>query len=792
MTRASTTSGDVPRPGGDGTGGEERGTSRRRFLTYLVAAPTLVVAGQWVAAESGAVPSAAAAIPTPPGPAELVDLGDLLNIAMLPTANLITLSIGEDGVARFALHRAEVGQGISTTVAMIIAEELDLPLDRVEVTLADSRPELVFNQLTGGSSSVRTIYDPVRRLAATARARMLETASAVSGVPAGLLSISDGVVSSADGSYTGTFAGLAAAAAGTLTGIASGNTAAPKDPADYRLLGTPQTRQDARAIVTGAKKYTSDLDVPGALPVFVRRAPTIGGTPRSVDNEAEVRAVPGVVDIAVIPTGVAVVAETFGQALDGLNALRVTWNPGPVDGQSDETIRRELRAISLPLTVPPLLSQTVEAEFDWAFASHAPMETNHAVADVRSDRAEIWGSFKTPIIAQQAIAIALGLPQDRVVVHCVDAGGSFGRHLFYDAPLEAALVSRATGRPVKLMWTRADDVRHGRAAPATHHKVRATVVLGQVATFEHRVASVETDTRHGLGEVFSATAASLPAPLNAGNYSVAQSLFLTAIASPYDFGVTTQLLNETPLRFNTASFRSVYSYKTRGVEEVLVDEIAARLGQDPVAFRRATLKDERFRAVLDRVATEGRWGRRMAPGTAQGVAVHAEYTSCTACLVEIDTTGTRQITVHRPDGTATGTRTVPAPRVTRATIAVDVGRALNPRGLQAQMIGGLTDAISLVLRAGLHVVDGRILEGSYSEFHYARQDETPPEVDVIVMPPTGEPGGAGELGLPAAVGAVVNAYARATGTRPRRFPIAFDIDFPPRPASLSPQPPYKA
>lgn len=783
LTLVSTTSGDDT-PAGEQDG---RPTSRRRFLTYLVAAPTLVVAGQYVTAGT-----AAAAIPSLPGPAELVDLGDLLIAAALPTSNLISLSVGEDGVARFALHRAEVGQGISTTAAMLIAEELDLPLSQVVVTLADARPELIFNQVTGGSNSVRAIYGPIRALAATARARMLDTASRVSGVPVALLSIRDGVISSLNGSYNGTYGGLAVAAAGSLTTIASGNAAAPKDPADFTLVGTPQNRQDARDIVTGAKKYTMDLAVAGAMPVLVRRAPTIGGTPRAVTNEAAVRAVPGVLGIAVIPTGVAVMAETFGQALDGLNALQVTWNAGTVDAETDETIRQKLRRTALPLAVPPLLAQTVEADFDWAFASHAPMETNDAIADVRGDRAEIWGSFKTPIIALQTIAAALGLPQDRVTVHCVDAGGSFGRHLFYDAPVEAALISKALGRPVKLKWTRADDMRHGRGAPATFHRLRATVLLGQVATFEHRVASVETDARHGLGEILTATAAQLPAPLNLGNYSVAQTLFLTTVASPYNFGVTTQLLNELPLRFNTASFRSVYSYKTRGVEEVLVDEIAARLRKDPVALRREALKDARFRAVLDRVATDGQWGRAMPPGTAQGIAFHAEYTSCTACLVEVDVTRTTQITLYRPDGTPNGTRTVPAPRVTRATIAVDVGRALNPRGLQSQMIGGLTDAISLVFRAGLHVDRGRVLEGSYSEFHYARQSDTPPEVNVVVMPPTGEPGGAGELGLPAAVGAVINAYARATGTKPRRFPINFDIDFPPRPASLSPQPPFKA
>ena len=762
------------------------GHSRRRFLTYLVAAPTLVVAGQYLG--TGA---AEAAVPSPPAPADLVDLGDLLNAAALPTSHLISLTFTPDGVVHFALHRQEVGQGMTTVVAMLIAEELDVPLDKVVVTLADARPELIFNQLTGSSNSIRGIYGPVRTLAATARARMLDAASKASGVPAALLSIKDGVISTADGSYTGTYGGLAVAAAGTLTTIASGNTAATKDPKDFRIVGTPVTRRDARDIVTGAKKYTLDLVVPGAKPVYVRRPPTINGTVVRVNNTAAVKAIPGVIDIAVIPTGVAVMADTFGQALDGLNALDVTWGPGTVDGENDDTIRAKLRQTALPLAVPGLLDLHVDAEFDWAFASHAPMETNDAIADVKPGRAEIWGSFKTPIIAQQTIAGQLGLPQNAVTVHCVDSGGSFGRHLFFDAPLEAALVSKALGRPAMLKWTRTDDVRHGRAAPASYHRMRATLLLGNVATFEHRVASVETDFRHGLGEILTATATQLPSPLNLANMSISQTLFETTITSPYNYGVVTQALFENPVQFHTGSFRSVYSYATRGSEEIMADEIAAKLGKDPVAFRMETLKDPRYQAVLKAVADAGQWGKAMPKGTAQGVGVHTEYGSCTACLVEIDVTKTKTINVYTADGSPAGTKTVPAPRVTKATIAVDVGRALNPRGLQSQMIGGLTDAISLVFRAGLHINKGAPLEGSYSEFHYARQADAPLSVNVIVMPPTGEPGGAGELGLPAAVGAVANAYARATGTKPRRFPINFDIDFPPRPPSLSPQPPFR-
>ena len=738
------------------TRGEPREHSRRRFLTYLVAAPTLAVAAR-IGADTLAPGTANAAVPSLPAPAELLDLGDALILAGAPTSGLIVVTVDEAGRVGLALPRAEVGQGITTAVGMLLADELDVPLDQVDVTLADARPELVFNQLTGGSNTIRSVYGPVRTAAAQARARLLAAAAARWGTTPGALTVTDGVVSGPAG-QTATYGELAAAAASPTLSVV---LASPKPASAAKVVGTPTNRVDARKMVTGQMDYTLDLDVvPGALPTMVRRPPTINGTVRSVQNAAAVRAMPGVVDVVTVPTGVAVLAETFGQALDGKEALQVTWGPGTVDGENDATIKQKLRGAALPFVVPPLLTTTVDAEFDFATVSHAPMETNSAIADVRGDRAEIWSGLKSPIVAQQTIAADLGLPQSAVTVHVTQGGGSFGRRLFFDAALEAARISKAAGKPVKLLWSRIDDTRHGRARAASFHRVRATVAAGQVLTFEHRVASVETDTTHGLGEILTAVAASLPV---GGNASFAQTIFLTTIHSPYDFGVTTQLLNEVPLQMHTGSWRSVYSANTRGAEEIVVDEIAAELGKDPLAFRREFLKQDRYRAVLDKVATEGQWGKSMPRGTAQGIAFHAEYKSCTACLVEVDATDRTR------------------PRVTRATIVADVGRPINPRGLEAQLLGGLTDAIGTTFRAGLHIDAGLPLEGSYSQFHYTRQADSPLQAQVFVMPADGEPGGAGELGVPAAVGAIANAYARATGTKPRSFPVVFPVDFDPFP-----------
>ncbi|MFZ3468480.1 molybdopterin cofactor-binding domain-containing protein [Streptomyces sp. 4.24] len=746
----------VPTEGHSRADGPE-GHSRRSFLTYLVAAPTLALVTR-AGADVLAPQPAHAVIPTLPAIADLLDLGDLFILAGAPTSALLALAVDADGTIRFRLPREEVGQGLTTAVAMLVAEELDAPLAGVRIELDDARPELLFNQLTGSSNSIRSLYGPVRQCAATARARLVAAAARRWSLPVSSLTTANGAVRAPDGRTAG-YGSLAAAAADPALIVLG---AAPKPPAKHALVGKPTSRIDARAMVTGALRYTLDLDVPGAKPCVVRRPPTLGGSVRGVANLTAVKAMPGVLHVVTVATGVAVVAETFGQALDAKAALQVTWGPGPADQLSDAQVRTKLRAATPPLLVPPLLTPYVDAEFDFAFVSHAPMETNSAVADVREDRAEIWSGLKSPIVARETIAADLGLPLDKVTVHVVQAGGSFGRRLFFDAALEAARISKACRRPVRLMWTRVDDTRHGRMRPATHHRIRATHLLGEVLSFEHRVAAAETDFRHGLGEIITATAASLP--LGIGNATLAQTLFLTTIKSPYHFGLTTQALTEVPTGVPTGSWRSVYSANTRGAEEIVVDELARATGRDPYQFRRTFLKTAAQRAVLDKAASEGGWGRAMPAGCAQGIAFHEEYKSRTACLVEIDTRDPEHI------------------RVTKAVIAVDVGLPVNPRGLEAQMIGGLTDAISTTLRAGLHLDKGLPLEGSYSQFHWAQQRDTPQDVRVFVLPATGtEPGGAGELGLPAAVGAIANAYARATGTKPRSFPLDFDVDFTPYP-----------
>lgn len=723
------------------------GLSRRRLLSYLAATPTLSVAVRVVDSIAGPDPAdaaeaAGAAGAAPAQIAGFVDFTDVLTLAALPTQHLLVVEVTTANRVVVHLPRAEVGQGITTAIALVAAEELDARLEDVDVVLEDARPELLFNQLTGGSNSVHALYEPMRLAAAGARARLVTAAAQRWGVAAGSLRTDDTTVRAPDG-RTATYGELSTAAAQVHVPAVP---VIPKRSSDFELIGRPTTRIDARDIVTGRAEYTLDLDVPGALPCLVARPPTIKGTTATVDDAAA-RAMPGVVAVARIPSGVAVVAQTFDQAERARDALQITWNPGPSVHLSDADVRQRLAARLAPFTLPPLGSLTVDRSFDFAFVPHAPMEVLTCVADVRADRAEIWFSCKSPIVAAQSVALLLGLPVDKVKVHVVRGGGSFGRRLFFDPAIEAAQISRAVGRPIRLLWTRADDMHHGRMRPASHHRARATHLLGAVRAYEHRMAAVTLDGGHGLGEILTAVGAGALG-------ATGQAMFHLSQADPYAFGVQDRLLSEVDLAFPTASWRSVYSGQVRVVDEIMVDEIARALRRDPVAFRRAKLRDARTRAVLDRVASAGSWGRSMPAGTAQGVAIHEEYKSVVAYLVEIDC------------------RDPAHPRVTKGVAAVDVGRAVNPRGLEAQVQGVLMDALSVTLQAGIHIDHGAVRESSYTDYRYGRMRHSPVQMEVHVMPPTGEPGGAGELGFPAAAAAVANAYARATGTLPRRFPIA--------------------
>jgi isoquinoline 1-oxidoreductase beta subunit len=736
------------------------GISRRRFMGYVLAGTTLIAAApQFVAPER-----AGAALPTHQ-PVDDYDLSDLLNQAAAPTSGLISITTNTDGTVSFALPRAEVGQGITTAVAMTIADEMGIGLEQVAVTLADARSELVWNQLTGGSNSMHSIFIPVRVAAAIARHELVEAAALALQEPAYDLTVVGDKVISPSGSAIdlGALAQKAAASRDRTV------QATLKSDTQFKLIGTPQKRVDGLDIVTGRKQFAADLTVANALPTMVCRPPTINGNAKRINNLVQVKAMPGITDVVLLPHtqfvagGVAVRGQTFGQCIDAIRALDVSWEPGAVGTPSESDVRAELAANELPLTPALPKANVIEETFTFNFRPGDPLEPNTAVANVTGSGAEVWSCLKSPIWCKEQLVTILGLPLNAITVHVAQGGGSFGRHLFCDAAFEAAAISQKLGKPVKLMWSRTDNFRQGRTHPMATSKVRVQYSGPNVVALDQRHTSVATDFSQGFGEVLSAMAAMLPKSNELG-YS--ESIFSLTANCPYNFGPVTQLLNEAYEynTFNTGSTRNIYSPDVITALELMVDRTAAAMKVDPYKFRQSFLRDPRLRAVLDKAAAVGNWGRAMPAGTAQGIAVHSEYKSAGACLIEIDC---RPQTVNRRIRDAcTG------PRVTKALYVTDVGLAVNPLGLEAQMMGGMMDGIANALTYSLHLKDGYFLEGSWDDAYYTREWNVPLETQVIVMPPsTGIVGGAGELGVAPAMAATACAYRRATGTTPTEFPI---------------------
>ena len=586
--------------------------TRRRFLTYIVAAPVLTVA----ATSAGALlapGTAYAVVPSPPQPENILDLGDVMVAATKQAQDLLVLEVTTDNRVVFQLPRAEVGQGVTTAVALVVADEIDARLTDVDVPLEDARQDLGTAQSTGGSSSVRSLWDPVRSIAAEARARLITAAAERGSLPADSLTARDTTVRAPDGR---------SATYGSLT-----EAAAKVDKPQYPPTRSPPTNTVSSARRRRASTHTRHRHRRGRIRTRSRRIRRLThGRPQTAHTQRQGQDTDASAALqmpgsrghpAELPSGVAVTAKTFDQALKARSAIQVSWGSGPVDGVSDADVEARLEGAIPPMTSALPLTQRVDATFSFAFVNHAPMEVGSAVADVRSDSAEVWTASQSPTGAQSAIADALGLSADQVRLHVTRGGGSFGRRLYHEPAVEAARVSQAIKRPIKLMWTRNDDMRHGRVRPRSHHRLRAVHAGGDVLVVEHRMACVELDLGSGTGQAL----------VDAGyvNPTIGTAFFNLSQSCPYNFGVVTESLNEVSYDMPTAAWRSVYSAQARTAEEILVDEIAKGLGSDPVTMRGKFLKTAEARAVLDKVTSEGEWGRSMSSGTAQGVALHAEY-----------------------------------------------------------------------------------------------------------------------------------------------------------------------
>jgi isoquinoline 1-oxidoreductase beta subunit len=717
---------------------------RRTVLKgFLVGGPTLAIA--WKVG----LPDGAGAFPVKSS--EVPDFQDLTDVLVLTgSAGYydLLIDIKPDNRVYLEVPRMEVGQGVKTSIGMLVADHLDVPFENMDITLSKAEQKRGAGQLTGGSHSVRSLWDPVRLLCAQMRGQLMAAGSQRLGVPVSELRTEDGYVIARSGgkvSY-GEISELARS-------LPPAPMAKPKSSSEFKIIGRPHHREDARRIATGTMPYALDTKVEGALPTVVALAATHGASVVSIDDAAA-KAMKGVIAVThipgmpefLIPEAVAVTAETFGIAKKAKDALKIKWSGGPMDQLSDAQIDDVMNGIIDKVTAPET-EQMIDAKFRWPYVPHAPMEPNDAVADVRGDTAEVWTGCKIPLTAHRNVATTLGLPVDKVTFNVVPSGGSFGRRLFHDPVIHAAQVSQRIGKPVKLTWMREEDIKHGRTRPVAIHHVRATTRDGDVVSFEHRQACAEMDLRHGFGDVVSQYITEY------NNAGASQYVFMHTQKLPYNTGFTAITMKDKPLAKPSGALRVVYSGQVGTINEIIMDELARMLGKDEVEFRMGLLESDRHRAVLEKVAQEGQWGRTLPAGVAQGIGLHDEYKSIVAYLMEIDTRGAE-------------------PRMTKCTVAVDVGYCVNPMGTASSLYGQAMDGFAFAFRSGLHVDNGATRESNFHEYKWGRMFDSAPEMSCHVLPTSNvTPGGIGELGVPAASAAAANAYARATGRQVRNFPI---------------------
>jgi isoquinoline 1-oxidoreductase beta subunit len=712
----------------------------------LIAGPTLAVAARLGLADgAGAFPTKTDEVP------DIQDFTDIFVSSEQPTVYDLLIQIKPDNRVYLEVPRMEVGQGIMTTIGMMVADNLDVPFESMDIALSPAEQKRGAAQITGGSHNTRVLWDPVRVICANMRGRLVTAASQQMGVPVTALRTQDGYVVATDGRKVayGQISELAA----NITPIKG--AAMPKKASEFKIIGTPHVRQNAKDIATGKPIYAMDLfSSKDYKPTVVAMAATHGASVVSIDDTAA-KAIPGVIAVThvpgmpdyLIPEAVAVTAETFGIAKKAKNALKIKWSAGPMDQLSDAQIDDLLNGIIDKVTAPDNGEGALDATFRWPYVPHAPMEENDCVADVKSDSATITGGCKVPNTAHRHIAETLGMKVEQVRFNVVPSGGSMGRRLFHDPHVHAAQVSQRLGMPVKLQWMREEGIKHGRTRPVSIHHVRATTLAGDVVSFEHRMACPEMDLRHGLGDVATGYVTEY------NNEGACQYFFTHTQKLAYKTGPTAITLKQRLLAKPTGAWRVVYSGQVGTINEIIMDELARMLGKDELDFRMQMADSDRHRAVFEKVGHEGQWGRKLPAGVAQGLGMHDEYKSIAAYLMEIDVRGKE-------------------PRMTRCTIAVDNGYCVNPTGTASNLMGQAMDGFALTFRAGLHVDNGATRESNFHDYKWSRMFDSAPEMAVHILPNSNVlPGGVGELGIPAAAAAAANAWARATGKQPRNFPL---------------------
>jgi isoquinoline 1-oxidoreductase beta subunit len=660
--------------------------------------------------------------------------------------------IGNDESVTVLVNHSEMGQGPYTSVPMLVAEELDADWSKVRFEAAPVAP--VYNhtiygiQITGGSTSTWSEWERVRKAGAAARAMLIAAAAVVWNVDPKTCGTGPGHVVHAASGRRVSYGKLAEKAAE----LKPPENVALKDPKDFRLVGRPIRRLDTPDKVNGKAIFGLDVQLPGMLVALVARPPVFGGKVKNYSAD-RARAVPGVKRVVEIPCGVAVVADGFWPAKKGREALDVVWDDGPLASLDSRTQFEQYAELAKKPGVAARkdgdtaealkkAARTFEAVYDLPYLAHATMEPINCVADVRADRCEVWVGTQFQTGDRDAAAEESGLKPEHVSLHTTLLGGGFGRKAVPDSHFvrEAVQVSKAVKAPVKVIWTREDDMRGGYYRPRAYHSVRAALdAAGSPVAWEHHVVvqSFLADTP------FAAL--------------IKDGIDETAIEGakdiPYAIPNVRVDWHEAPGGVPTLWWRSVGHSHTAFVVETLIDELAHAAGKDPLEFRRGLLGEQpRVKRVLEFVADKAGWGQPTPQGQGRGIAVHESFGSYVAHVAEVSVSDAGQVRVHR------------------VVAAIDCGPVVNPDTIRAQLEGGTAFGLTAALYGEISFEKGRVKQRNFHDYPLLRMNEMP-TVEAHIVPSTDKMGGVGEPGVPSVAPAVANAIFAACGKRLRRLPI---------------------
>lgn len=656
------------------------------------------------------------------------------------------LRIGGDDRITVLVDRSEMGQGVYTAMTQLLAEELGIDPIRVAVEAAPVGAvyvnALLGAQITGGSTSVRDAWDKLRLAGAQARTMLVQAAAAHWGVEGSTLKVQDGAV--LRGNERLTFGQLAEAAAK----LPVPKDVALKDPKDFSTVGKPQKRLDAPAKVDGSAVYGIDVKLPGMLHAALRQSPTLGGSVAGLDATAA-EAMPGVRRVMTVTNGVAVIADHYWQAKQALDAVKITWTPGPNATLDTVSMRSKLRAAAARPgksvrnegDVAAGLkgaAKTLRAVYELPLLAHATLEPQNCTADVRADGADIHVNTQTQTIAQATVAQVAGLKPEQVRIHTTLLGGGFGRRLEVDYIPAAVEASKAIGKPVKLIWSREEDTTHDAYRPPAYDEVAGGLDAdGKLVAWQLHITSPSITAR-----MFPAVVENAVDPFAveaASNY-------------PYDVPNIAVDYNREEIGIDVGYWRSVSHALNCFVAESFMDELAHAAGKDPYAFRAGLLsKQPRYQRVLDAAAEKAGWGKAPA-GHFQGIALMEGYGSYLAQVVEVSVKGG-------------------ALKIHRITCVVDCGRMVNPNIVDQQVEGSILFGLTAALWGEVTLKGGQVQERNFDRYRLLRLPESP-RIEVVLLESTDAPGGMGEPATALIAPALTNAIFAATGKRLRSLPIA--------------------